>query len=75
MRIAIFTLFPQMFAGPFDASIVARARAAGSGEHFLMVVAAVDDAGVVVLGVFFDAAPNVGHGAAGRVHQDAILGL
>jgi tRNA (guanine37-N1)-methyltransferase len=29
MRIAIFTLFPQMFAGPFDASIVARARAAG----------------------------------------------
>jgi len=29
VRIAIFTLFPQMFSGPFDASIVARARAAG----------------------------------------------
>lgn len=26
MRIAIFTLFPEMFAGPFDQSIVARAR-------------------------------------------------
>ena len=29
MRIDILTLFPEMFAGPFDASIVARARAAG----------------------------------------------
>ena len=29
MRIDILTLFPEMFAGPFDASIIARARAAG----------------------------------------------
>lgn len=29
MRIDIVTLFPEMFAGPFDASIVARAREAG----------------------------------------------
>ncbi len=29
MRIDILTLFPGMFAGPFDESIVARARAAG----------------------------------------------
>lgn len=29
MRIAIFTLFPEMFAGPFGASIVARAVARG----------------------------------------------
>ena len=29
MRIDVLTLFPGMFAGPFDESIVARARAAG----------------------------------------------
>ncbi|MDE3095934.1 MAG: tRNA (guanosine(37)-N1)-methyltransferase TrmD [Chloroflexota bacterium] len=29
MRIDIVTLFPEMFAGPFDASIIARAREAG----------------------------------------------
>ena len=29
MRIDILTLFPEMFAGPFDASIIARGRAAG----------------------------------------------
>jgi tRNA (guanine37-N1)-methyltransferase len=29
MRIDIITLFPEMFAGPFDASIIARAREAG----------------------------------------------
>ena len=29
MRIDILTLFPEMFAGPFDASIIARARDAG----------------------------------------------
>ena len=29
MRIDILTLFPEMFAGPFDASIIGRARAAG----------------------------------------------
>jgi tRNA (guanine37-N1)-methyltransferase len=29
MRIDILTLFPEMFAGPFDASIIARAREAG----------------------------------------------
>jgi tRNA (guanine37-N1)-methyltransferase len=29
VRIAIFTLFPEMFEGPFDHSIVARARATG----------------------------------------------
>ena len=29
MRIDILTLFPEMFAGPFDASIIARARGAG----------------------------------------------
>jgi tRNA (guanine37-N1)-methyltransferase len=29
MRIDVLTLFPAMFAGPFDESIVARARAAG----------------------------------------------
>jgi tRNA (guanine37-N1)-methyltransferase len=32
MRIDILTLFPEMFAGPFDASIIARARAAGVME-------------------------------------------
>jgi tRNA (guanine37-N1)-methyltransferase len=32
MRIDILTLFPGMFAGPFDESIVARARAAGVVE-------------------------------------------
>ena len=32
MRIDILTLFPDMFAGPFDESIVARARAAGVVE-------------------------------------------
>ncbi|MBF6599397.1 MAG: tRNA (guanosine(37)-N1)-methyltransferase TrmD [Dehalococcoidia bacterium] len=32
MRIDIVTLFPEMFAGPFDASIVARARASGAVE-------------------------------------------
>lgn len=29
MRVDILSLFPEMFAGPFDASIIARARAAG----------------------------------------------
>ena len=29
LRIDILTLFPGMFAGPFDHSMVARARAAG----------------------------------------------
>src|SRR6185437_7839301 len=29
MRIDILTLFPEMLAGPFDASIIARAREAG----------------------------------------------
>ncbi len=29
MRIDVITLFPEMFAGPFDASIIARAREAG----------------------------------------------
>jgi tRNA (guanine37-N1)-methyltransferase len=29
MRIDIFTLFPEMFSGPFDASIIRRAREAG----------------------------------------------
>ena len=29
MRIDILTLFPEMFAGPFDASIIARARESG----------------------------------------------
>src|SRR5262245_23198032 len=29
MRIDVITLFPGMFAGPFDESIVARARAGG----------------------------------------------
>ena len=32
MRIDILTLFPEMFAGPFDASIIARARASGAVE-------------------------------------------
>jgi tRNA (guanine37-N1)-methyltransferase len=32
MRIDILTLFPEMFTGPFDASIIARARAAGVME-------------------------------------------
>jgi tRNA (guanine37-N1)-methyltransferase len=32
MRIDVVTLFPKMFAGPFDESIVARARAAGALE-------------------------------------------
>jgi len=32
MRIDILTLFPEMFAGPFDASITARARAGGMLE-------------------------------------------
>ncbi len=32
MRIDILTLFPEMFAGPFDASIIARAREAGVVE-------------------------------------------
>lgn len=30
MRIDIVTLFPEMFAGPFDASIIARARESGA---------------------------------------------
>jgi tRNA (guanine37-N1)-methyltransferase len=30
MRFDLFTLFPEMFAGPFDASILKRARAAGT---------------------------------------------
>lgn len=30
MRIDILTLFPEMFAGPFEASIIARAREAGA---------------------------------------------
>lgn len=29
LHVDIFTLFPQMFAGPFDESIIARARASG----------------------------------------------
>lgn len=29
MRITVFTLFPEWFAGPFDASLLGRARAAG----------------------------------------------
>src|SRR5579884_1966157 len=29
MRFDILTLFPEMFAGPFDASIIKRAQAAG----------------------------------------------
>jgi tRNA (guanine37-N1)-methyltransferase len=32
MRIDILTLFPEMFAGPFDASIIARARESGAVE-------------------------------------------
>jgi tRNA (guanine37-N1)-methyltransferase len=32
MRIDILTLFPEMFAGAFDASIIGRARAAGAAE-------------------------------------------
>ena len=32
MRIDILTLFPEMFAGPFDASIIARGRIAGALE-------------------------------------------
>jgi len=32
VRIDIVTLFPEMFAGPFDASIIGRARAAGIVE-------------------------------------------
>lgn len=32
MKIDVITLFPKMFAGPFDESIVARARSAGSLE-------------------------------------------
>lgn len=32
LRIDIFTLFPEMFAGPFDESIIKRARAAGRIE-------------------------------------------
>ena len=32
MRIDILTLFPEMFRGPFEASIVKRAQAAGIAE-------------------------------------------
>jgi tRNA (guanine37-N1)-methyltransferase len=32
MRIDILTLFPEMFSGPFDASIIARARESGAIE-------------------------------------------
>ena len=32
MRIDIVTLFPEMFAGAFDASIIARARETGAVE-------------------------------------------
>ena len=35
MRFDIFTLFPEMFAGVFDESILKRARAAGMAEFFL----------------------------------------